>query len=296
VRRIQTGDPYIRKKLEVSMRALSLATAAFAILGFAAGLPAQASEWQCKFKADRAGGIDVAGARRVVLRTGAGDLEVRGRSGGTRIQASGVACASTQELLDATNISVRREGDTAYVETAIPTEKLRDRDNAYAYLDIEVELPSNLPVDARDSSGDASLEDLAALTMQDSSGELDIERVKGAVVVNDSSGELRVEDAGSVELEDSSGDVLVARVTGSVEVVSDSSGELTIRDVGGPVNVRRDSSGDIRATDVRGTFKVGVDSSGSIYARNVAGDFIVESDGSGDIEHDNVKGRVSLPE
>jgi hypothetical protein len=255
-----------------------------------------ASAWECRFSAQRSGAVDVAGAQKIVVRAGAGELEVNGRDGTARISASGTACASSQELLDAMQISVRREGNIAFVETNIPIDKLRTMSDAYASMDIEVDVPANVPVEAQDSSGDAELRNLAALDMRDSSGELEIERVKGAVNVQDSSGELRIRDVGSVRLEDSSGDVLIEKVAGAVDVLSDSSGDLVVRDAGGKVDIRHDSSGDIRVSDVRASVAVGLDSSGSIHARNVAGDFTVESDGSGTITHENVKGKVSTPE
>jgi hypothetical protein len=256
-----------------------------------------AAAWgDCKFRAERSGTIEVAGAQKIVMRTGAGELEVNGRDGASRISASGTACASSQELLDAMQISVRREGNTAFVETNIPIDKLRDQSNSYAYIDVDVEVPSSLPVEAQDSSGEAELRNLAALDMRDSSGELEIERVKGAVSVLDSSGEVRIREVGSVKLEDSSGDIVIEKVAGVVDIVADSSGDIVVRDAGGKVDVRQDSSGDIRVSDVRGSFDVGIDSSGSIHARNIDGDFTVGSDGSGSITHENVKGRISTPE
>ena len=274
------------------MRPLFVSMAAITVLACAQS----ASAWQCEFRAERTGAIDTQGVQKIVLRTGAGDLKVQGRDG-ARIEAKGDACASSQALVDAVAISVRREGSIAFVESVIPLEKLNKKEReGYAYIDLDITLPANLPVEAEDSSGDAELSGLAALTVRDSSGDLEIERVKGALDVQDSSGEVRIVDVGSLRLQDSSGDVRIERVAGAVEVVSDSSGDMLVRNVGGRLDIRQDSSGDIRAEDVRGSVFVGVDSSGSIYARNVAGDFTVETDGSGEIEHENVKGRVSTPE
>jgi hypothetical protein len=273
------------------MRASSV-IAGFSLLALAQSVYA----WDCRFRADRSGAIEVAGAQSIVMRTGAGELEVHGREGATRISATGEACASSQELLDALQISVRREGNVAYVETNIPIDKVKSTDNAYAYIDVTVTVPSNLAVEAQDSSGEAELRDLASLDMRDSSGELEIENIKGALSVQDSSGEIRIRNVGSVKLEDSSGDVLIEKVAGAVDIVSDSSGDLVVRDAGGKVDVRQDSSGDIRVSDVRGSLDVGVDSSGSIHARNIDGDFTVGADGSGGITHENVKGKVRTPE
>jgi hypothetical protein len=274
------------------MRALFASLAAIPVLVVSQAGSASA----CEFRADRAGAIDTQGVQKIVVRTGAGDLKVRGREG-ARIEAKGQACASSQALLDAVSVSVRREGTTAFVESVIPVEMLENEERrGYAYIDLDITLPANLPVDAQDSSGDAELSGLAALTMRDSSGDLEIERVKGAVDVQDSSGEARIVDVASVRLQDSSGDVRIEQVAGAVEVVSDSSGDLLVRNIGGRLDIRQDSSGDIRAEDVRGNVFVGIDSSGSIYARNVSGDFTVETDASGEIVHENVKGRISTPD
>ena len=143
--------------------------------------PVTAFAWGdgCKLRADRAGGVDAKGVEKVVVRTGAGDMKVIGRGNAVRIEARGVACAAKQELLDAAQISVRREGNVVYVETNLPQNQdgWTFGNNEYAYIDIGIALPSSIPVDATDSSGDADFEDLKALTLQDSSGDLSIHRI-----------------------------------------------------------------------------------------------------------------------
>ena len=62
-------------------------------------------------------GVDAKGVEKVVIRAGAGDMKVVGRGNAVRIEARGVACAGKQEMLDAAQISVRREGNVVYVET-----------------------------------------------------------------------------------------------------------------------------------------------------------------------------------
>lgn len=261
--------------------------------------PAGALAWgdECKFQADRAGGTDIQGVEKVVIRAAAGDLKVVGRSNAVRIEARGVACASTQELLDSTQISVRREGNTVYVESSLPLDGLdwSFGNNRYARIDLGVALPANLPVDAIDSSGDAVFEDLGALTLQDSSGDVEIRRVAGLVDVNDSSGDVDIESVGSVRARDSSGDLEIDDVRVDLDIVQDSSGDIRIFKVGGTVRVEQDSSGSIRIEDVRGSVLVEADSSGDIYAGRVSGDFTVREDGSGAIEHESIGGRVTVP-
>ena len=88
--------------------------------------PATSMAWDdCRFRADRAGGVDARGVDKVVIRSGAGDMKVVGRSTAVRIEARGVACAASQELLDATHISVRREGNIVYVEIRVAAEPRR---------------------------------------------------------------------------------------------------------------------------------------------------------------------------
>ena len=263
--------------------------------------PATALAWgdDCKFRADRAAGVDAKGAEKVVIRAGAGDLKVIGRASAVRVEARGVACAGKQELLDATQINVRREGNIIYVETALPQSTDSGWNwgkNEYAYIDVGIALPSNIPVDALDSSGDTIIEDLAALTMQDSSGDLEIHRIAGFTDVADSSGDLDIDDAGSVRVRDSSGDIEIGKVRETVEITSDSSGDIHVSEVGANVHIGQDSSGGIRVEDVKGNVIIDSDSSGDIYAGHVGGDFTVTEDSSGDIDHDSVGGKVTIPE
>jgi len=261
--------------------------------------PATALAWGdgCKLRADRAAGIDAKGVEKVIIRGGAGDMKVVGRGNAVRIEARGTACAGKQEMLDATQISVRREGNVVYVETTLP----QDDDswswgnNDYAYIDIGIALPASIPVDATDSSGDATFEDLSALTLQDSSGDLNLDRITGLLDVGDSSGDIEIVGAGSVRVRDSSGDVEIEDVRGDVEVTLDSSGDIEIAKVDGNVKVQQDSSGEIRVEDVKGSVTVESDSSGDIYAGRVSGDFTVRDDSSGSIEHESIGGKVSVP-
>jgi DUF4097 and DUF4098 domain-containing protein YvlB len=261
--------------------------------------PATAFAWgdDCDFRAERAAGVDAKGIEKVVIRAGAGDMKVIGRSNAVRVEARGTACAGKQELLDVAQISVRREGNIVYVETVLPDSNKGWNwgKHEYAYIDIGVALPSNVAVEATDSSGDTTIEDLAALTIQDSSGDLAIHRIAGLADVDDSSGDLDIDGAGSVRVRDSSGDIEIGQVHGDVEITSDSSGDIHIAQVGASVHIAQDSSGGIRVEDVKGNVLVDSDSSGDIYAGHVGGDFTVSEDSSGDIDHDSVGGKVTIP-
>lgn len=261
--------------------------------------PATAFAWgdECKIRADRAGGVDAKGVEKVILRAGAGDLKVIGRADAVRIEARGIACASKQELLDAAQLSVRRDGNVVFIETVLPQDDANWLSGAsgHAYIELGVALPTTIAVEAIDSSGDASFEDLKSLQLQDSSGDLEIERIAELADVGDSSGDLEIQGAGSVRVRDSSGDIEIEDVRGDVEVTADSSGDMHVRQVAGSVRVLQDSSGGIRIEDVKGSIVVEQDSSGDIHAARVGGDFTVNGDSSGSIEHEAVRGAVHMP-
>ncbi len=264
-----------------------------ALLGAAAFISAHADE--CKFTAERTGGIPVAGAERVEIRAGAGELKVTGKRGAGEVSAVGRACASAQPLLEQIQLKVTREGDVIHVDVQMPdVEAIQG--HAFAILDLTIDLPDNLPLIAIDSSGDARFQGLASSDITDSSGELTIEDIKGDLRVRDSSGDLEVEHvSGNVQIEDSSGDIEVEEVQGDVLVSSDSSGSMTIRHIGKGVRVAQDSSGDIDIADVKGSVNIESDSSGGIDVQRVGGSFTLGSKGSGDIKTADIAGKVSLP-
>jgi hypothetical protein len=282
---------------EKNMRTRHL-LAFLALLPATALFPVAALAWgdDCKFSAARSGGVDTQGAEKIVVRAGAGDLKVHGRNS-ARVEARGTACTNKQDLLESIQISARREGNVVVIETTLP----QNDDgwswgrNEYAYLDVEIAVPAGIAVEAIDSSGDAEFSDLKSLQVQDSSGDLDVARIAGALDVGDSSGDVEIEDVGSLRLQDSSGDVEVEEVRGNVQVLVDSSGDMRFSRVDGNVDIDQDSSGSIRIEDVKGSVIVDSDSSGDIYAGRLGGDFTVGSDSSGSIEHEAVRGKISVP-
>jgi DUF4097 and DUF4098 domain-containing protein YvlB len=245
----------------------------------------------CEF---RKANVDAAGVTKVAVKAAAGDLKVHGNAADRRIEANGVACATSKAVLDQLQVSVRREGTVVYVETQMPQDQSGGWGND-PYIDLGVTLPGDIDVEATDSSGDADFADLKSLAVQDSSGDLTLKRIAGAVVVNDSSGEIEIEKAGSVRVDDSSGDIEIDDVRGDVVVANDSSGDIEIARVDANVLIQQDSSGGIRVEDVRGNVTIDNDSSGDIYAARVKGDFTVKNDGSGSIGHSAIGGRISVP-
>lgn len=245
-----------------AMFPLALAAAALAA-------PPAAAQ-QCEHSAERTASVGASGAALARVAARAGTLRIEGRADISEVRARGRACASSREYLEQLQLRAVREGDAAVLEVRVP--EMRCAGNCYASLDLVVEVPSRLPVDASDSSGDLEIRRVASLRLRDSSGDASVFQVRGSVSITDSSGDVTVTDVdGDLLLNDSSGNLLVREVGGQVLVERDSSGDIRIDGVGGDVAVQHDSSGDIRVNRVRGSFTVARDGSGSIHHSDVAG-------------------------
>jgi DUF4097 and DUF4098 domain-containing protein YvlB len=268
---------------------------AIVALGALTALSAYAED--CKFSKDHTGNVE-GPAKRVIVTAGAGELIVRGEAGRTAVNAAGRACASSQELLDEMWLETRREGDAVYVKTVMPA---WDTDTfgftRYAHLDLTVLVPDGAAISVEDSSGDLQVSNVQTASVADSSGDQGIRDIAGDLDVTDSSGDIEIQRVGgTLKLKDSSGDVDIDEVRGNVEISVDSSGDLEIDRIAGAVHIHNDSSGDIEITDVQRDVTIDSDSSGSISVERVGGDFTVGSDGSGGINHTKVLGAVRIPD
>ncbi|HUQ82890.1 MAG TPA: hypothetical protein VM076_17190 [Gemmatimonadaceae bacterium] len=214
------------------------------------------------YDAPRNATVNASGATLLKIDARAGMLRVTGRTDITEVRVRGTARASRKGMLEDIKLEATRTGSEVEVRVIMP----EWRDNGWnngineALLDLVIETPASLPLDIQDTSGDLTVESVAA-----------------KVEIDDNSGNIRVRDAG--------GDLRI----------SDSSGGIDIRGVKGSVDIVEDSSGEIEVYDVTGSVRVGRDSSGSIDVSRVGGDFTVERDGSGGIEYDGVKGKVDIP-
>ena len=234
----------------LALRSLLVAAA------LAAGPPAALAD-DCAYTADREASLDAGGVRVVRIDAKAGALRVEGRTGLTRVEARGTACASSESVLDRIRLVATRQGDVIVVKVDIPDGSAWSW-NEQARLDLAVSVPRMMPLEVDDGSGSAVLAHVGPLKMRDGSGELTVSDV-----------------AGDLSIEDGSGSIEVDGVTGSVRL-TDGSGGIVVRNVGGSVTVDEDGSGGIEVSEVKG-------------------DFTVAHDGSGGIEHHDVGGQVRVP-
>lgn len=227
---------------------------------------------RCRHSREITVNMDAQDLQRLVLNARAGSLQVRGGDGST-IRAHGTVCASDADLASAAALHSDHSQGVGRLDVDLPSTRGRE----YARMDLVVDMPRRLALRLDDSSGGLSVEDVAAATVSDNSGDLRITRV-----------------AGDVEVDDGSGDIQITDITGNVRV-HDNSGDIHIRQVHGNVTIPDDGSGDIRIAGVDRDVTVQSDGSGDIVVNGVGGNFTVDHDGSGDIRYRDVEGQVSIP-
>lgn len=230
----------------------------------------------CKYEREIERVVNIESAELLEVEAGAGSLEIKG-SDRTDIAIKATLCSEDEDALAKMDVSSAVKSGVVHIETELPNKSWMGSYNTQMSINLILTVPSSLRLDVEDSSGEASVKNVASLNMKDSSGELMIKDIAGDVSVVDSSGELNIKNiGGNVDVTDSSGDMYAKNIGGDFVVDADSSGEIDIEQVGRNVLIKRDSSGAIKVEDV-------------------TGDFTVKADGSGGIEHDNVGGTVSLP-
>lgn len=256
---------------------------------------------------------DLASIASIELNALAGELDIQSHSA-NELAIRGRICTDSEKYLQDIRLEVELS-DQRLVVTVImpPSNTFWDPD--YAYMDLEVELPAEMPIHIKDSSGDIILRGISAASINDSSGKIKGVDLKSSTRIEDSSGDIVIRGLdGSISVTDSSGDVDLANVTGDVDIIADGSGEIEISRTGGYVKIGRDGSGDIdidntggdvtidsdgsgniQISHVEGHVHIGTDGSGSIDISDVSGDFRVDAKGSGDIRTKRIQGNIFTP-
>ena len=235
-----------------------------------------------EYTSPRNADVSIGGAKSIRIEGAAGILKVEGKQGIDQVRVRGTAKSTRKSRLEGIQLIAERRGDEIFIKADMPDDRdgfWNGRDNwDQMALDLVIEVPSSLPLDVKDGSGEAEFNNTGALDLSDGSGEI---RIRGA--------------HGDVRIEDGSGSIIIQGVEGAVRI-SDGSGEIRGRDVTGNFVVEEDGSGSIDVSGVGGTMRVENDGSGNIDVDRVSGDFVVDHDGSGSIRYETVKGRVSIPD
>jgi DUF4097 and DUF4098 domain-containing protein YvlB len=242
-------------------------------------LASSAHASSCKYEKAIDVTLDVSGSELLSVAAAAGDLTITGRASSAEAKVRGKVCVSEEEWLSESEV-LTEGGRNASIAVSLPdTGGWSILFKRYAYVDLDIEVPADLALDIRDSSGDVEVHGTGPVNIQDSSGDIELEDVNGGTV-----------------LKDSSGDIELRRIGGDVTVRQDSSGDIYGRDIRGSVLIEHDSSGDIRFEEVSGDYVVEHDSSGDIEADTIGGDFRVLHDGSGEVRSNGVTGAVEVSE
>ena len=236
------------------------------------------AEQPCAFQAPRSLDLDLAGVRAVQVDVRSHNLHVKGLADAKRLSLRGRACASDQADLENLTIQQHRDGDRLVIELGGDSHSIFSFGHSrYQYLDVDVALPSSVPVEVNVGSGDADVRGVASLAGAVGSGDLDIYDV-----------------AGPVRAQVGSGDIKAERV-GPIDVGSVGSGDFKATDVRGNVKAGSVGSGDLGLNRVKGNVEVDTIGSGDLTVNGVSGDLTVHSKGSGDIDHRDVGGKVNVP-
>lgn len=250
---------------------------AFALLLLLAPLAAHAND-RCQFQAPRHLTADLADVRGVRIEVNSYSLHLTGANGGKGLTLDGRACASSQELLDTLTVNQERDGDQLVLKLG------GERHLSFSLfgssstdLDVNVSVPSSLPVTVEVGSGDADVNGIAQLDSHVGSGDLHVRRVAGRFATSVGSGDVDGGEVGSLELGSvGSGDFKLSGIKGDARIGSIGSGDVSLSNVGGSVHADTLGSGDLNVDDVAGDFQLG-------------------AKGSGDVNHHGVKGKVSVP-
>lgn len=241
-------------------------------------IPLTAAADECRYSAPRNLHDDLSGVRGVQIELHSHDMHLMGSSGSGGLELNGRACASSESALNNLQVTEHREGDQLIIDVGgSSTFNISVFGISYEYLDLQIQLPSNMPVTVNDGSGDAYISGLTQLTVQTGSGDLHINNIAGEVSVTTGSGDIEAADIGSLR-------------AGSI-----GSGDLKARTVHRDVNLGSVGSGDVELDGVGGNVIVGTLGSGDLTVSNVQGDLTVGAKGSGDVNHHNIGGKVNVP-
>ncbi|MPQ47483.1 DUF4097 family beta strand repeat protein [Marinifilum sp. N1E240] len=153
--------------------------------------------------------------------------------------------------------------------------------------ELSLKVPSDIKLNIRNSSGDLYCENIVSRysKFRASSGDLNIQKIKGDLDIVTSSGEILVKDLiGNLTSESSSGDQEIKYIVGNVTSKA-SSGDLEFKDIEGDIQSRT-SSGDIEIERLTGRLK-NVSSSGGIEISD-SKTVLHLTTTSGDIQGDNL--------
>lgn len=204
--------------------------------------------------------LDADGIDTLSIDAGAGSMDVVGESGldqvivTATIEVSGRNDDKARERIENDmELGLEKDGDTAELRAWFDSGGFTGGGNAHIQLEVRMPEGMNLEID-------------------DGSGSIEIENVRGDVSLDDGSGSVTMRDVGgAIDIEDGSGSITLVGAGGDVNI-NDGSGSIDVRGVAGSVTVD--------------------DGSGGIDISDVEEDLIIVDDGSGGLDFSNIGGKV----
>ena len=224
--------------------------------------------WQCPvltwadYEEARELSLDTRGIDTLEIKAGAGSLDVVGSAEATEISVFAMIEIDTNDEDEAREtieekmvLVLEQDSDTAKLTAYFEDGGWNWGWGDSPRISLEVQMPEGMH-----------------LNVDDGSGSIEIENVRGDVMMEDGSGSLSMRNVGGeVRIEDGSGSISVSGVGGDLSI-NDGSGSITVDGVAGSVTVD--------------------DGSGSIDVSDVEEDLIIVDDGSGGLNFSNIGGRV----
>lgn len=277
----------------------------------------------CEFGADRVFWLSSSTLSLLDIDMAGADIRIEGVAGLTHVEVNGKACASNAKWRDGLDIGYRQDGERIMLERIRPRELSFDvcpmagaeypQPACYAYVDVRLRVPLNLPLRIDNVGGKTVAQHIAALDFISDSGDLTANHVAGAVTLNLDSGEYRhykikADDVGSITLRNTDTsdsrsmrtpgyvgvDVSLSHVRGNIKATELPDINLNIANVDGDVLLDKISSGNMIIKRIKGDFAIGATGTGFVHVDGVGGNFSVSTKGGGEIRQRNVGGRVEI--
>ncbi len=246
----------------------------------ALGSPAWAYADGCRYSKDYDFNVDASAIENLIVDVGSGKLTIIGDDSIDEVQVEARACTNSRSRLNDLDLTHRSRGSDLLLRSEFHESGslFSWLSIGYAYIDIELTVPSALLVEVDDGSGAINISGVSAVELKDGSGSIRISDISGDVSVDDGSGAITVYDVnGVVSINDGSGNVKISDSNG-VNIIDDGSGSIQIENINSNVTVHEDGSGSISIHNVGGDVDIGDSGSGSINVSAIAGNYTAKDD------------------
>jgi hypothetical protein len=245
----------------------------------------------CAFIGNREAAIAIGTAKRIRIDHTIGSLIVTGQAGAAELKATGTACATRQDLLDGIKLTALVQGDEVRLTAELP----RVYNGSSPKIDLNVELPDNLPLVVERETGTNEFRHVASLDLHKGVGTSVVDGVTGDVTLESGTGTTAIRNIqGSVRVRTGVGELTVENVDGDLTVPSKGTGTFTIREIGRNLSLPDLGVGTLSVRQVKGDLTIGDKGTGSVSIAGVGRNVLIQSLGVGSCDVRDVKGNLTV--